>query len=78
VNVGELVTLRLGDFGGNRHELLPGIVFAIGHNGTRKTYYVHAAGATYCVTDRDLGPVDIAFEIIEEHKKRRNEKEKNV
>lgn len=69
MEVGDLVTLRLGEFG-NRHELLPGLLFAIGHNGKRKTYYVYAQGETYCVTDNDLGPADIAFDVFEAHRKR--------
>ena len=66
---GELVTLRLGETN-NRHKLMPGIVIAIGHNGIRKTYYIYAEGETYCVTDNDLGPVDLAFQVIEAQKKR--------
>ena len=75
MKIGDLVTLRLG-ITGNRHEILPGILFAIGHNGKRKTYYVYANGVSYCVTDNDLGPVDVAFQIIEASKKRRKQKGK--
>ena len=67
---GDLVTIRLGETGTMR-VFLPGLVVTKCHRDKRDEYLIFAAGDTYWVTDKDLGPVDLALEIT---KRRKNER----
>ena len=62
LKVGDLVTVRLDETGWSRF-LLPGIIVSkfTGNyeNKNRQMYEVLARGETVCVTDTDLGPIDM-------------------
>jgi len=60
VETGELVTIRLNETG-NTRLLIPGLIVSTRQDEKRTFYCVHAAGATYWVTDNDLGPVELSI-----------------
>ena len=67
MNLGDLVTLRLGETGTERQFLI-GLIVDVCVGEKRRHYSVLAKSQIYDVTDNDLGPVDIAVTILENRK----------